>query len=237
VDIGGRFNNRELYNEEYTRHDRIEYMENKMGETEFKSTIERKYSAMEKNNDYATLLRMYVTCVTDILYRLDNKMDNVTTKEQEMNEKIREENVKRIENKRKSKKQKDQTVREELEDPDAEPHIEIQVNTTEQPHLETERLKLCFKNRFSVLKPFITEIFNLREYANSQLANISKFYGTVQYAIMPNKRWLMGSYYGWFDGNDIFELISADKPFLRTPPPTVVPIRPLRIVEVETQNA
>ena len=74
-DINRRFNNQRINNEETVRETRMAFMEKVITEDEFKSALEKRNRVFEKNNQFATLLRMYINCLTDILYRL---YDNIT---------------------------------------------------------------------------------------------------------------------------------------------------------------
>lgn len=58
---------------------RMSFMENEISETKFLSQLQRRDKLFNKNNDFTTLLRMYVSCMTDILYRIydDISFENV----------------------------------------------------------------------------------------------------------------------------------------------------------------
>lgn len=74
-DLNRRFSNEHINDEEINREKRMAFMEKEITEDEFKTALEKRNRVFEKNNQYATLLRMYINCLTDILYRL---YDNIT---------------------------------------------------------------------------------------------------------------------------------------------------------------
>jgi hypothetical protein len=49
---------------------RVKYMMNELNKETFKSTIQKREKTIEKKNEIMNLLAMYVNCMTDILYRL-----------------------------------------------------------------------------------------------------------------------------------------------------------------------
>jgi len=49
---------------------RIKFMRNLISEEDFKKEIQRKDKALQKNTDFSNILRMYISCITDLLYRL-----------------------------------------------------------------------------------------------------------------------------------------------------------------------
>ena len=59
---------------------RISYMRNKIDKDAFRRELQKKDKMIERNNEYANILRMYVSCITDLLYRLYeniNDYDNI----------------------------------------------------------------------------------------------------------------------------------------------------------------
>ena len=74
-DLTRRFSNERINDEESNRETRMAFMEKEITEDDFKSALEKRNRVFEKNNQFATLLRMYINCLTDILYRL---YDNIT---------------------------------------------------------------------------------------------------------------------------------------------------------------
>jgi hypothetical protein len=73
IDIHGKFNNRINENDKISL--RASFMEKEITDEEFKKDIYRRNKTFEKNNEFTTLLRMYINCLTDIFYRM---YDNVS---------------------------------------------------------------------------------------------------------------------------------------------------------------
>lgn len=54
---------------------RIFYMRNKISKEEFKATIQKRNKIAERNTEYTNILRMYVNCMGDLLYRIEDNID------------------------------------------------------------------------------------------------------------------------------------------------------------------
>jgi hypothetical protein len=78
IDINGRFSNNRNDNDSETvkRELRIQFMENKIKEHEFKTNLLKRNKQIDKNNAFSTLLLMYANCMTDILYRMHDNLSN-----------------------------------------------------------------------------------------------------------------------------------------------------------------
>jgi hypothetical protein len=82
-DIERRFRNIRNPNDvNESRNLRINFMEKEISEFYFKTELEKRNKNFEKNNQINTLLRMYITCMTDIIYTIynelnDNSIDNL----------------------------------------------------------------------------------------------------------------------------------------------------------------
>jgi hypothetical protein len=78
IDINGRFSNNRNDNDSETvkRELRIQFMENKIKEHEFKTNLLKRNKQIDKNNAFSTLLLMYANCITDILYRMHDNLSN-----------------------------------------------------------------------------------------------------------------------------------------------------------------
>jgi hypothetical protein len=75
---GGRLtNNLEL---------RIKYMRNQMTEDDFKTAIQKRDKESQKNTEFSNVLRMYVSCMTDLFYRLNNNVADFDVILSEMHE-------------------------------------------------------------------------------------------------------------------------------------------------------
>ena len=54
---------------------RIFYMRNKISKEEFKATIQKRNKIAERNTEYTNILRMYVNCMGDLIYRIEDNID------------------------------------------------------------------------------------------------------------------------------------------------------------------
>lgn len=79
-----RWNNPDrLANNEYLR---VKFMRNLISEEEFKKEIQIKDKALQKNTDFSNILRMYISCITDLFYRLYENTDQYDEIIKEMHE-------------------------------------------------------------------------------------------------------------------------------------------------------
>lgn len=65
---------------------RIAYMRNKIGVDYFKFNIQKKDKEAQRNTEYGNVLRMYISCMTDLLYRLNDNIDDYDAILHEMHE-------------------------------------------------------------------------------------------------------------------------------------------------------
>ena len=76
VDIEGRFRTIIDPNDINQRLNlRIQFMEKEIDEKRFKMELEKRNKKFEKNNQITTLLRMYITCMTDIVYVIFDELN------------------------------------------------------------------------------------------------------------------------------------------------------------------
>lgn len=57
---------------------RIKYMRNQITVEDFKTNIQRRDKETQRNTEYTNILRMYVSCMTDLLYRLNADISEYT---------------------------------------------------------------------------------------------------------------------------------------------------------------
>lgn len=55
---------------------RIAYMRNKIGADAFKYNIQKRDKEVQRNTECGNVLRMYISCMTDLLYRLNDNIEN-----------------------------------------------------------------------------------------------------------------------------------------------------------------
>ena len=81
VDLETRVDNRDLNVPIQSRELRMSFMEKYIDEKQFKDTLESRKKKFDKNNEITILLRMYVNCITEILYRIYNNISKENVKE------------------------------------------------------------------------------------------------------------------------------------------------------------
>jgi len=76
VDIDGRFrNNIDPNDVNQQRELRMRFLEKEIDEITFKSELEKRNKSFEKKNEIRTLLRMYITCMIDIIYLIYEELN------------------------------------------------------------------------------------------------------------------------------------------------------------------
>jgi len=65
---------------------RIAYMRNQINADYFKTTVQRRDKEIQRRTEHSGILRMYISCITDLLYRLNDNPDNYDNILSEMNE-------------------------------------------------------------------------------------------------------------------------------------------------------
>lgn len=60
---------------------RIQYMRGKLTEADFKTKIQRNHKKNEKKREFRDIMQMYINTSTDIIYRLENNMQNKNPQE------------------------------------------------------------------------------------------------------------------------------------------------------------
>lgn len=90
VELPRYVQNREHGNEDL----RIQYLNDQIDENSFKNTIVLRDKNTDKNREMANILNMFLTCVTDILFRFDNHVRKLTTDDKAERERITKEYAK-----------------------------------------------------------------------------------------------------------------------------------------------
>lgn len=65
---------------------RINYMRNKLSETEFKSVVQKRDKEAQRNMECGNVLRMYTSCMTDLVYRIHSDIGSFVAVMEEMHE-------------------------------------------------------------------------------------------------------------------------------------------------------